>query len=100
MQILAISKTNEGTTPDKVRPLMEAEVKHTLESYLEGSIRNFWFKVGTRGVVFMLECANEEEAQAKLGELPLVKAGFLDFDLISLQPLTPLGTLIGLEMAP
>jgi hypothetical protein len=32
-------------------------------------------------------------------ELPLVVAGLIDFDLIPLQPLLPLGTLIGRKMA-
>ncbi|WP_037028455.1 hypothetical protein [Psychromonas aquimarina] len=98
MQILAISRQKEGITPDKFAPFLEEEVKHTLEAYLQGSIRNFWFKADRPGVVFMLESADTKAAQSMLAELPLVEAELIEFDLIPLQPLKPLGTLIGMEM--
>jgi hypothetical protein len=41
MQILAISKLKEGVTPDKIGTHGADEVKHTLEAYLDGKIRNF-----------------------------------------------------------
>ena len=99
-KILAISKIKEGATPDKMGPHLADEVKHTLEAYLDGKVRNFWFKAGRLGVVLMLESTNEEEARRVLEELPLVVAGLVDFDTIPLQPLKPLGTLIGREMSP
>lgn len=99
MQILAISKKLEGATPEKMGPHLADEVKHTLESYLDGKIRNFWFKRGDVGVVLMLESTDEDEARSIIKELPLVAAGLVDFDLIPLQPLTPLGMLIGRGMS-
>jgi hypothetical protein len=51
MQILAISKLNEGVTPDSIAKLGVDEVKHTLESYLDGKIRSFWFQANRPGVV-------------------------------------------------
>jgi hypothetical protein len=98
MQILAISKMKEDITPDKMGPHLDDEVKHTLEAYLDGKIRNHWFRTDRPGVVFMLECEDEEEARRDLDALPLVVAGLIDFDLISLQPLIPLGRLIGRDM--
>ena len=98
MQILAISKLKEGVTPDQIGPHGADEVKHTLEAYLDGKIRNFWFQVNRPGVVFILECADEDEARKIMDELPLVVAGLMDVDLIPLQPLSPLGTLIGRKM--
>jgi hypothetical protein len=98
MQILAISKLKEGATMDKMGPHLADEVKHTLEVYLDGKVRNFWFKVGQPGIVLMLESAGEDEARQVLKALPLVAAGFVEFDVIPLQPLKPLGTLIGREM--
>jgi len=100
MQILAISKLQEEATSEKMGPHLADEVKHTLESYLDGKIRDFWFKVGEVGVVLMLESADEAEARSIINELPLVTAGLVDFDLIPLQPLTPLGMLIGRTMSP
>jgi hypothetical protein len=98
MQILAISKLKEGVTPDSIGQLGADEVKHTVESYLNGTIRNFWFQVNRPGIVFILECTDEDEARKLMDELPLVVAGLMDVDLIPLQPLKPLGTLIGREM--
>ena len=99
MQILAISKLVKGVTPDSIGQLGADEVKHTLESYLDGTIRNFWFQVNRPGIVFILECSDENEARKVMNELPLVVAGMMIVDLIPLQPLMPLGTLIGRNMS-
>jgi hypothetical protein len=95
MQFLAVSKMKEDSDPSKMGPHLEDEVKHTLEAYLDGHIRNFWFKAEANGIVLMLECTDGDEAQRLLGELPLVLAGFIEFDLIPLKPLLSLGMLIG-----
>ena len=42
MQILALGELKEGVTLDKIRPHAPEEVKHTLEAYLDGKIRDFW----------------------------------------------------------
>jgi hypothetical protein len=99
MQILAISKLKEGVTPDSIGQLGADEVKHTLESYLDGKIRSFWFQVDRPGVVFILECSDENEARELMNEQPLVAAGMMSIDLIPLQPLLPLGTLIGRKIS-
>ncbi len=95
MQILAISKLTEEATLDKIGEHGPDEVKHTLGAYLDGKIRNFWFQANGRGVVFILESTDEDEARRFVSEQPLVVAGVMEFDLIPLQPLQPLGTLIG-----
>jgi hypothetical protein len=77
-------------------PLLADEVKHTLEAYLDGKVRDFWFKVGSMGVVLMLESTDEDKARSMIKELPLVAAGFVNFDLI---PLQPLGMFIGRDMS-
>ena len=100
MQVLAISKGREGTTPEKLVPHLQNEVKHTLGAYLDGQIRNFWFMAGRRGIVFILESKDEAEARQVLSEFPLAAAGLVDFDTIPLQALKPLGILIGREFGP
>jgi hypothetical protein len=95
MQILAISKLKEGVTLDAIGQLGADEVKHTVESYLDGEIRSFWFQVNRPGVVFILECSDENEARELMNKQPLVVADMMSIDLIPLQPLLPLGTLIG-----
>ena len=39
-----------------------------------------------RGVVFVLECQDENEARTKLRELPFVREKLIDFDCIPLGP--------------
>ena len=99
MQILAIGTKKKSATPEQMGPYLADEVKHTLEAYLDGKVRNFWFKVGSMGVVLMLESADEDEALSIINELPLVAAGLVHFELIPLQSLKPLGMLIGRDMA-
>ena len=99
MQILAMLSLKEEVTPDKMGPHLDTEVKHTLEAYLDGNIRNFWLRADHPGVVFMLESTDEDEAHRVLAELPLVVAGLVNFELIPLKPLQPLGRLIGRQMS-
>lgn len=98
MQILAVLNLKEGIAPDKMGPYLKDEVKHTLESYLDGNIRSFWFRGDRPGVVFMLESKDEEDARRVMADLPLAAAGLVDLELIPLKPLHPLGSLIGREM--
>jgi hypothetical protein len=98
MQILAVSKMKEDADRSKMGPHLSNEVKHTLEAYLDGHIRNFWFKAEGNGIVLLLESTDKEEAQRVLGKMPLAVAGFIEFDVIPLQPLMPLGMLIGRKM--
>jgi hypothetical protein len=49
-------------------------------------------------VVFIRESTDENETRGVMEELPLVVAGLMDVDLIPLQPLKPLGMLVGREM--
>jgi len=95
MEILAISKLTKEATPDKIGEQGADEVKHTLEAYLDGKIRRFWFQVNQPGIVFILECRDESEARQIVDEFPMVVAGLMTVELIPLQPLQPLGTLIG-----
>jgi len=98
LEILALMKLKEGITPENVAKYGTEEVKHTLEAYLDGKIRSFWFRSDSPGTVFMLESSDLDEAREVMSELPIIVAGIADFELIPLQSLKPLGTLIGRSM--
>jgi hypothetical protein len=52
-------------------------------------------------VVFIMESENVQEAKDILATLPMVREKLLDFDLIPIGPLMPLGRLLGqLREAP
>tara|TARA_B110000967_G_scaffold126729_1_gene129587 strand:+ start:7246 stop:7458 length:213 start_codon:yes stop_codon:yes gene_type:complete len=59
---------------------------------------NFWFLVNQSGVVFILECTEEDETVKIMNELPEVITGLMDVKIIPLEPILPLGALIGRKL--
>lgn len=86
MRILAIEIENPGATADDMRPLLKAEARKVWELQQEDFIRETYFRADKASAVLMLECQDLEEAQRRLSELPLVKAGLISFNLIPLIP--------------
>ncbi len=87
MKILAVAKVAPQTTPEKIKPYLEAEVKCAWKLYKEGPVREMYNCRDRRlGVVFILECDNVDEARKALDELPFVREKFIDFEMIPLGP--------------
>lgn len=96
MKILAIAKVDPQTTLEKIRPHLEAEVKHAWKLYKEGTVREMYNCQDRRmGVVFVLECSSLDEARKFLDELPFVRENFIAFELIPLGPFSHFETLFG-----
>jgi hypothetical protein len=94
MKILAIAKVDPQTTLEKIRPYLEAEVKHAWKLYREGIVREMYNWQDRRlGVVFVLECSDVDEARKVLDELPFVREKFIDFEIIPLGPFSYFETL-------
>jgi hypothetical protein len=93
MKIFAIANAQKPLTPDLLKPHMAEEVPATLRHYLEGKIEQFWFRA-KEGPIFLMDVASVEEAKAVLDTLPLVKADLMQYDLMPVGPLLPLGRLI------
>ena len=64
---------------------------------MDGEIEQFWWRKDKQGVVFLLDVATADEAQATLAKLPLVEADLLTFDYFPDGPFAPLASLIGRE---
>jgi len=94
MQILAIDKISEGVTAAVLEPHLPQELAATVQLYLQEKIRTFYFRKDRAGVVFIMECESVEEAKEILAGLPMVQEKLLDFDLIPVGPLMPLGRLL------
>jgi hypothetical protein len=86
MRILALDRPAAGATLAAYQPHILAEVRHTWGAYKSGLVRDIYFRQDRPGVAIFLECADAEAAKAALAELPLVRAGLLDFDVIPLGP--------------
>ena len=93
--VLAISKMPPGVAREDLMKIFPEEVRATLRLYLQGKIKQWYSRQDRSGVIFILDCKDAVEARALLDELPFGKAKLLDFDLIPLSPLAPLGMLLG-----
>ena len=86
MKILVLEQEVPGTTPEQFAPHLKAEAARIWELYLGGRIRETYFRQDRSEAVLILECADVEEANRLLDSLPLVQAGLIHFEVISLVP--------------
>jgi hypothetical protein len=100
MKILCLSSVKPEATPEKINPCLKEEAAHAWSDYKAGLVREWYFRTDRPGVVLMLECADVAEARRRLGDLPLVKAGLIDFEYIPLGPFLPLEALFAGVPAP
>ncbi len=94
-KILAIGTVTEKGATDARLPIMPLEVRATVRLHLAGKIDQWFFQTEGRGVVFIMNVTSTAEAHALLEALPLGQAGMMNFQLIPLGPLKPLGLLLG-----
>ena len=95
MKVLAIGHLTATATPEAMKGAMPQEVRDTVRLYLGGKIDQWFVRKDRPGVVFVINAADPAEARALLEKLPLGQRGLMDFDLIPIGPLAPLGLLLG-----
>ena len=83
-----------GVTRDQVRAIMPAEIRATVQLYLDGRIREWYSREDGRGAVFLLNTKVVAEARAIMEALPLAKEHLLDDEYIPVGPLMPLRLLM------
>ena len=93
-KILAIGRPTSSGTLEAIATLRPLEVRATVALHLAGLIEQWWFQIDGRAPVFVLNVTDKGKAHDVLEELPLGKAGFMEFDLIRLGPLRPLAILL------
>jgi muconolactone delta-isomerase len=86
MKILAIEKELDKKPAADMAPLLEREARRAWELYQSGTFREIYFMQEHRLAVIMLEAENAAEAKKALDSLPLVKEGYIDFDVMPLAP--------------
>jgi len=85
MQILAMEKP--GTNAAPIPPAMlKAEASHAWELHMQGIVREMWFTMADHRAVLLLECDSEVQAADLLAGLPLVRDGYIRFEILALQP--------------
>ena len=93
--VFALLTAKPGVTREQVMAIMPAEIRATVQLYLEGKIREWYAREDGRGAVFLLNASDLDEAESILESLPLANANMLDHEYISVGPLMPLRLLLG-----
>ena len=92
--VLTILTPKPGVTVEQIMKIMPAEIRATVPLYLEGKIQQWFTRGDGRGVIFILNCKDVEEARALIESLPLSKGKLVDEQFIPVGPLLPLGILL------
>ena len=88
--VIVILTVKAGVTREQVMALMPAEIRETVQLYLNGKIREWYSRGDGRGAVFLLDTKDVAEAEAIMEGLPLAKENVMDHDYIAVGPLLPL----------
>ncbi|MBN8993388.1 MAG: hypothetical protein J0H42_34565 [Rhizobiales bacterium] len=91
---MIILTVKEGVTRDQVMAVMPAEIKQTVQLYLNGKVREWYSRADGRGAVFLLDARDVAEAHAVMDGLPLAKQNLVDHEYIAVGPLMPLRLLM------
>ena len=92
--VMVIITVKAGVTREQVMAVMSAEIRQTVQLYLNGKIREWYSRGDGRGVVFLLDSRDVAEAQAIMEGLPLAKQNLMDHEYIAVGPLSPLRLLM------
>ena len=88
--VIAIVTVKAGVTREQAMAVMPAEVRETVQLYLNGKIREWYSRGDGRGAVFLLYTSDVAEAQVIMEGLPLAKENLIDHEYIAVGPLVPL----------
>jgi hypothetical protein len=92
--VMVILTVKAGVTREQVMAIMPAEIRQTVQLYLNGKIREWYSRGDGRGVILLLDTRDVAEAQATMEGLPLAKQNLMDHEYIAVGPLLPLGLLV------
>src|SRR5438477_5864230 len=91
--VMVILTVKAGVSREQVMAVMPAEIRQTVQLYLNGKIREWYSRGDGRGAVFLLDTRDVAEAQAIMECLPLAKQNIVGHEYIAVCPLMPLGWL-------
>lgn len=88
MKILALEEDLPGVGRNRFGPLAKAEASRLWELYLEGLVREAFFRADRKSAVLVIEAPTIDDARAALDTLPFVREELIRFRLIPLVPYT------------
>jgi hypothetical protein len=92
--VMVILTVKSGITREQVMAVMPAEIRETVQLYLNGKIREWYSRGDGRGVVLLLDSKDVAEAHAIMEALPLARQSLMDHEFIAVGPLLPLRLLV------
>ena len=92
--VMVILTVKAGVTREQVMAVMPAEIRQTVQLYLNGKIREWYSRGDGRGVVLLLDTNDVAQAHAVMEGLPLAKQDLMDHEYIAVGPLLPLRMLM------
>jgi hypothetical protein len=92
--VLTMLSPKPGVIPEQIMKIMPAEIRATVPLYLDGKIQQWFMRGDGRGVIFIMNCKDVEEARDLIESLPLSQANLVDEQFIPVGPLLPLGMLL------
>ncbi len=93
--VMVILTVKPGITREQVMAVMPAEIRETVQLYLNGKIREWYSRGDGRGAIFLVDARDVAEAHAVMEGLPLARQNLIDHEYIAVGPLMPLRLLMG-----
>jgi len=93
-EVLVIQTPRQGVTFQQVMDVIPAEIRATVNLYLDGKIRQWFSRGDGKGIVFLVDAKTEDEARTLMETLPLAKENLMDTEYIPVGPLVPLRALM------
>lgn len=85
MKIIALERPVQGAADESFTPeLLRDEATRAWELYQSGAIRELYFRADREQAVLVLEAADVAAGRRVLAQLPLVREGLIDFELVPL----------------
>jgi hypothetical protein len=97
MKILAFGKDTPKGSADAYAKHGRSEALKVWELQQVEFIRESWFRRAENSAVLVLEAEDMDDAEKRLRELPFVRLGLIEFDLVPLRPYPGLGRFFGKE---
>ena len=95
--VLVILTPKKGVTPGQIMDVIPAEIRATVQLYLDGNIREWYSRGDGKGVIFLVDAKTEDEARAIMETLPLAQEQLMEHEYIPVGPFMPLRALMGAE---
>ena len=86
MKIIAFEKELSNARTIDFRKNAKAEAKALWQLYLNGIVREFYFRKDENLAVLILEAKSKQAAKKLLSKLPFVSKKLIEFELIPIKP--------------